>query len=171
VAYAEIGDVQARAGRLAPAWTESSKPGLPDIEMFLDQSAGLIDAALGSLGLTLPLDSDNALRGALLGLNADMALVLAIEGSWPGGAGNEETNAILEAARARIAMMWGSDDEGMIVITIPGIEGVLDPATLGASDFWSENPDYGLVWDFSQIGHGYFVNPYLAPEAARGMRF
>jgi hypothetical protein len=171
-AYAELADVQARAGRLAPAWTQTSKPGTSDIEIFLAQTAALIDAALGSLGLTLPLDASSPLRGALTGLNADMALVLAIEGSWPGGAGNDETNAILEAARSRIAQMWTTDDDGRIVIAIPGIEGVIDTTSADASDFWSENPDYGLIVEIPPtVGLWPFGNPFLAPEVARGMRF
>lgn len=170
MAYAQTSDVLSRAGRLAGAWTQTSKPGTSDIEKLLDQTAGEIDAALSSLGVTLPLDAGAPLNGPLLALNADMTLVLLIEGSWPGGAGNEETNAILEAAQARVDAAWGEDNDGVRRLVLIGLASLLDVGEEGgADDFWSANPDYGRLWPLRV--DEFDPNPLLQPEVGRGMRF
>lgn len=115
------------------------------MEQFLEQVASVIDAHLSSLGVPVPVGGTSA--AALEGLNADGALVLALEATWPGGTAPDAATAILEGARSRY---YGSKKVGNSSVSTgsPNLDSVIDlievstPGVGGAGDLWS---DEGIV--------------------------
>lgn len=167
MSYATLPDLRARAGRLASAWDETTEPGDADLETFLQQVGDELDAALALHGVDLPVASTVVSR-ALVGVNADGALVLAIEATWPGGRGNEETAAILEAARARYEAAWAAIYAGTFVGLALAVD--QDTATSGsaeASTLWTHEPGYPTFADVYEAVR----NPGFAPGFARGQVF
>jgi len=163
--YAAVAHVKARAGHLARAWGESTEPSDADIEGFLADVAGEIDAALAGLGFSLPLSATSAV--ALRGMNADGALLLALDATWPSGEGPSAATELQKAVRSRYEKSWDRLLDGKHPATT-AVEIESDPA-LAATDFWQENPDYGLP------GSGWFPperdpNAALDPAVLRGMR-
>lgn len=167
MAYASLPHVKSRGGRLAGAWTETSTPGDADIEVFLDQIAGEIDAALAGHGIGLPLDAAGVPARALEGLNADGALVLAIEGSWPGGRGNDEVKAIYDSAKARYNTAWTALQSGKHVAVVLAIDTEGEAGAGDGDNFWSAEPDYLM----SPPQGWPFVNPALQPSIGRNSKF
>jgi hypothetical protein len=163
MAYATLDEVKARAGRLAPAWGATTDPSDTDIGGFLDAEAALLDAALEARGATVP--ATGTVAAALEGVNADGALVLAIEGTWPGGKGNEETRAILEAAQRRYRDAWAAIRDGKHAAVQLAVESLSGKKGSEADNFWTAEPDYPTLTELLE------TNAYTAPGFARGQRF
>ncbi len=160
MAYADAGDVKARAGRLQAAWGSSTTPSDTDLAGFLTDTAAEIDAVLAGRGLAAPATGGAA--AALLGLNADAALVLALEATFPDEEGPGSAKGILAAARARAAAGMQALAEGTHPATRL-LEAAADAPA--ASDFWSDEPTYGQdVTAAERLA----LNPYLQPEFERG---
>ena len=162
--YAEIAHVKARAGPLARAWGEDTEPSDADLGVFLANIASEIDGALVGLGFSLPVGDTSS--SALTGMNADGALLLALDATWPAGEGPSAATALAAAVRARYDRSWELLLAGRHPASI-AIEIESDPA-LAATDFWQENEDYGLA------GSEWFPpardpNPALDPHVLRGM--
>lgn len=142
MAYAEISDVLARAGRLRGAWDESTDPSTSEIEAFLEQAGGELDAAIGSRGYAVPV-ADAIAQKALIGVNADKALLLAIQATWPGGGGDnvrELLTDVRERVRAYDAAIASGNLAALLYLSATATTGS-DPG--GGSDFWSrEGADY-----------------------------
>ena len=154
--------MKARAGKLSAAWTETSLPGEAEIEVLLDQTADEIDGLLSGRGYDLPIDVVAA--ESLRGLNADMALVLLILGTWPGDRSVGGVQQALDDAIARRDASWTSLVNGTHPAII-ALEG--GPGQAGASDFWTNEPEYGK----QGVPPKDSLNPFLAPTAERGMDF
>jgi hypothetical protein len=164
MAYALVADVKARAGRLASAWSRDSSPGDADLERFLDDEAASLNAAILGRGLTLPESGTDAAL-SLRGVNADGALLLALSGTFPAGEGPAAAQELIRIVEARLSVAWEAIRAGThpaVVIIEAG-----DPSAPSASNFWDEDPDYGLVSVEELEG----INPRLQPEAERGMVF
>lgn len=146
-AYAGVEDVVARAGVLGDAWDDSTSPGFAEIQRFLDDTASEIDAAIyAASGLTVPTE-DTIARPALRGYNADKALVLAIDATWPGSSSRDDVADLRDAIAARIL----AADEALAAGTLAALMVLLSSsatdAETGASDFWSHDSiiyDYGM---------------------------
>lgn len=143
MAYAEIEDVLARAGRLRGYFSETSEPSTTDVERWLDETSVSVDAILGKYGASTPVVGDAA--ELFRGIVADYVLILALTAAFPQGtdssAGPTATAAadLVEETKARNLLAWSSLVDG----THPGMVVVVpDAGTLDASDFWSDNPDY-----------------------------
>jgi len=161
VAYADIAATKVRAGRLAKAWTEASTPGEPDIEHHLGTTAAEIDAILAAKGSTLPLDAAGPAALSLAGLNADMALVLMIDATWPGQGSSEGVREIREQVIERRDLAW----ERLIDGTHPAIVYTDSLASSpSATDFWTEEPNYPTP------GEAATIKPEHAPMFARGQK-
>lgn len=165
MAYATVADVQARAGRLAAAWTDDSSPDTADIELLLRDVAAEIDARLVGRGATLPLDETAS--AALVGLNADGALVLAIEGTFGGRDVGTEVEATLKGARARYQAGMKAIEDGKHAVVV--YVDATSPSA-GADDFWSSNPDYPLSESFGEDAFRY-EGVIPARWARRGQRY
>lgn len=165
MAYATADDVLARLGILAPAFSETSNPSLNDLDSFLDTVAAEIDAGVASRGLGVPLENEPA--EALVGVNADGALLLAIDARWPGGVGGDEVAALREdvTARFKTAMAAIADGTHPAIVLVS----VGDDDSVGANSFWQEEPDYGLPWSSDAIA-AVNESPAVRPGVARGMK-
>jgi len=153
-----------RAGKIGAAWGETTTPSYGDLDMFLAEVGDEIEAALVTRGAGLPLDATAS--GAIRGLNADGALILAIEATWPSDTGPQTAKEILRGARDRFEKgMDAIRDGSHTVVLYLGSLGT----PLGSSDFWSTEPDYGLVgsreWADARL------RPDQQPVARRGQMF
>ena len=162
MSYAQVAHVKARAGRLAPSWHRDSTPGDTDIEVFLEDETDKVNSAITARGLDVPAD-DTIVAGALRGVVADGALLLALSGTFPADEGPAAARKLIEVVQARYDAAWSALNDGTHVAILV-LEGS-DTDKPSASDFWSEEPDYGLL-DFEERET---LNPYLQPEAERGM--
>lgn len=159
MAYADLNALLARAGRLAGAWTDETDPDLSDLEVFLGNVAAEIDAELLSRSITVPINDQAA--AALAGMNADGALVLAIEGTFVGTRSEEVTN-ILTGARTRYQAALDAMRNGTHTV-VRWLESTT-AASLGASSFWdTEMDDYGVV----EVPPEWINNPAIAPAVFR----
>lgn len=146
MAYAELGDVLARAGRLRTAWDETTDPSTSEIESFLEQTAGELDAAIGARGYTVPVTDPVAAR-ALIGVNADRALLLAIRATWPGGRGGDSVRDLLDDVRGRVSAYDAALASGNLAALLYLSASGSAAQDGGASDFWSrEGADYAY-WE------------------------
>jgi hypothetical protein len=164
VAYAEISDVKGRGGRLSPAWSASSTPADFDLQRFIDDVAGEIDAVVQGAGFTAP--ATGLAASALRGLNADGALLLALQATFPAGEGPAAAQEILRATEERYRASW----ERLIAGTHPAIivlETDVGVGVLNASSFWTDEPDYGQEPYEERLE----INPWLQPEFERGMKW
>jgi len=159
VAYANLSAVTARAGALARAWTAESAPSFSDIEGFLDDVAAEIDALVAARGLTPPL-AGSAAANALRGVNADGALVLALEATYPETSGPSSAAKTLDDARRR----YEQAVEALTTGTHPAVA-VLEASAdaPSATSFWQQEPGYGQQTPTTDD-----LNPYTAPAFARG---
>lgn len=141
MAYADVAALKGRAGRLAGAWTSTSEPSDADLERFLDAVAAELDAVFASMGFGVPIEDITA-AGALEGLNAAAALLIAIDATWPGGAGGAEVAALRDDLRAQVKAAMDAIAAGTyqaVVVLTSGSAGQ------GANNFWSKEPNYGLL--------------------------
>lgn len=133
MAYAEVGVLLGRAGTLKGAWDDTTSPSLADLEQFLADASAQVDAQLGALGYDTPVVDERA-AAALRPLVADLALMVAIEATWPGQAGPTGVRAAYDGARARV---YG-DDGGLRLATVTSLLATVGgSAGAGASDLWS----------------------------------
>lgn len=169
MSYAELPAVLGRAGAAGGYFTDSSDPDLSDVERFLVQTASEIDVAIAAINVTVPI-TDAVAVGALEGLNADGALVLALEAAFPGkGQRPDAIGAILEGARARwtagiAALMSG---KAPLCGYLTNLQGASGPG--GATAFWIEEPDYGAYGSRSTTE--YLEHPALMPRVSVLERF
>lgn len=171
MAYAEVGDVLARAGRLSTAWDDETTPSLTDLERFLGQAADTLDAALASLGIGIPLTDALAIR-ALLPLNADMALLTAIDATWPGGRGGDDVKEARDGAKDRVDRALAAFvDEKRRYPVVAYLLGLLEGGDVvhDALNFWDEESDYGVLGS-SSVAEAATVSPYVLPGFQRGMK-
>lgn len=159
MAYASIEDVQARAGAIRRAWTSTSTPSLDEIEAFLDTAASRIDLLLTARGYGTPAAASYA--EALREPNADRALVLALDATFPGGAAPAEVDKLRDAAEARWEDEIGKLEDG----THPVILALLGADSPQASSLWTTEPDY----DPNRAGLAGTFNRHLDPVIRRGM--
>jgi hypothetical protein len=169
--YADVDDVLARAGVLAPAWDDSTTPGTAEIEAFLRQTAGEIDAGIAGLGYATPIDDPVAVE-ALKGYNADKALLLAIDATWPGSSARDDIADFRTALAARVNAADQALAEGKLVAVLVLRSG--DQMDTGAANFWDEDgPAYSWWWDRLQRwgSRGSPNDPWgtEGPEFYRGM--
>ena len=162
-AYAEVEDVQSRAGWLREAWGQNTKPSLGEIEGFLRDTAGEINGALAAGGFDAD-DLADATRGALLSLNADGALLLALYATYPGESGPTEAGRLLDAVRARWEAGLKALAEGKHIAIL--IEEELSGGE-AASDFWTENPSYPEGFTTTTPVR----DDVMGPQVYRGMAF
>lgn len=132
-AYAGVGDLKARAGRLAAAWTDDSVPSEGDLEQFLEQVAAQIDGGLAAAGVTVPV-TDTAAAAALQSLNVDGALILALEATWPGASGPQGVAELLAGARLRYYGVDGRSVNLGVALSLLLTQDV----EAGASDYWTD---------------------------------
>lgn len=167
MAYAITADVLARAGELAAAFTSTSHPNLDEIDGFCVAESAMIDTLLASRGITTPVDGDAA--EVFRAVAADGALLIALPARFPGGESpNPAVQRLIDVTLARYTSAWKSLGDG----TNPTLVGLSETSgsETGASDFWTEEPDYNL-YGSSSVRSAVAESPYIQPYLARGMKF
>jgi hypothetical protein len=167
--YATLADVKARAGVIGDAWGPATTPSDSEITSFLDNVADEVSALIESHGLTAPAAGTDSAK-ALVNLNANGALVLALEAAFPDQDGPSSPPAIYDRVSKRF--------EGEMKLLLSGKHPALTLLESGsaaptASSFWSDEPEYGaLSWPLSdwpgRAATTPDTNPALAPAFRRG---
>ena len=155
-AYAETTHVKSRGGRAAQAWKADSTPGDPDLEGYLTTAAGTIDALIGGHGHDTPVTG--AAAAALEGLNADMALLVALAATYP-GRDNQAVADLRANVQRRVDSEWAALQAGTHGVLI--LLGDDSGSTPAATSFWQEEPAYGQFGAFGD------ANPWHAPAVRR----
>jgi len=171
VGYAEVEDVLARAGVLAAAWDDSTTPGTAEIESFIRTTASEIDAGVAGRGYSAPV-LDPVARPALAGYNADKALLLTLDATWPGTSARDDVASLRTAVQARVtaadaALASGDLAAVLVLATQAGAE-----QEGGAANFWDEDGATYSWWldrlqSWNAPGDPWGVE---GPEFYRGMR-
>lgn len=165
MAYADLASLKARAGALANAWTATSNPDDEQVSGFLDDVAAEIDALLVARGATPPPDG-TAGADALRNINADGALLLALEATYPEGSGPSSASALIDTVRARFDQARGELLDG----TLPALA-LLESASSAphASSFWANESD---SFGTTSVQDSRDTNRYVsAGPVGRGERF
>jgi hypothetical protein len=138
-AYCEPEDVKARAGVLKDAWGETTRVNNADLERFIRDASSTVDVAMAAHGYTAPA-TDELVVAALTPVVADMALLTALEATWPGGSGPAAVSDLIADVRGRV--------EGYVKALADGEVGFLiylkdkGGSASGASSFWTSPSDY-----------------------------
>lgn len=161
-AYAEPLDVYARAGRLRDAFGQNDAPGEPEIQGFLDDVAGELDALISSHGVSVPV-VDATATAALRGVNADGALVLALPAAFPSGS-TEPAERLLEAVRGRYEAALAQLSDG----TFPALAQIVSTSGVAsaASSLWTDEAGY----DWNKTAEAVAGNASLLPAIERGQK-
>lgn len=165
MAYADLAAVKGRAGALSNAWGAATKPSDGDITGFLTDISSEIDALIAARGYTLPLAGSPAAL-ALKGVNADGALVLALEATFPEGSGPASAGKTLDDARDRYTAAYNA----LLAGTLPALALLESGAGApSASSFWSNEGDsFGTTSTVDARDKNPFTS---AGPIGRGQRF
>lgn len=173
-AYATQADVLARAGRVGGGFSVAGKrPSLADIDLFLADTAALIDQSVRALGFE-PATLSAPELAAFKDLNAYGALQRALAGLDPADRPDSAT-ALLDEARAVWEGAMGDPagkNEGTIAAgTFPAIRALLAGQAGGgpavtAGAFWLDEPAYPTDGDWADAR----MRPLQAPIIARGQK-
>jgi len=164
VSYAALSDVQARAGALQNAWGAATKPSTAQITQFTVDVAAEIDALLVARGATPPAPATPGAL-ALVNMNADGALLLALEATFPEGAGPSSASTLIESVRDR----WNEARDELIGGTLPALA-LLESSSSApsASSFWQTEPEFGTLTTADVRDTNAFTS---AGPVGRGERF
>lgn len=167
MAYAQISDLKARAGVLANSWSSESTPSDSDLADFLDQVAAEVDAVLGWRELGAP--AEGTAGEALLAVNADGALLIALAATYPESSGPSSAAETIQAIQARYDLAMAELVEG----THPAIL-LLEAGAVNAraTSFWEQEPLYGEFYTDPNLSpFSPDANPHTAPRISRGQSF
>jgi hypothetical protein len=166
VSYAAPDDVQARAGRARIALGQANAPNTMEIEKFLEDVAAEIDAKLSAIGVTLPV-TDAVVTNALRGVNADGALILALDATFPSSQSDKAADRLLDRTERRYMKVMKQIEDG----TWPAIQGIISVSGSGspqAKDFWSSDPTYGIT---TRTVERFTSTPDVLPGVEKGQSF
>jgi hypothetical protein len=165
VAYAALGDVQARAGALSGRVDGQLEAVDRRHHHVPDDVAAEIDAALAGRGLAIT-DPASPAGKALKNVNALGALVLALQATYPEGSGPSSASKAIDDARGEFDGLMASIMDG----THPAVRSLeAGTATTRATSFWEQEPYYGeFPFDPRLDPLSPDANPNTAPAFARG---
>lgn len=170
MSYAEPADLKARSGRLATAWTETSAPGLSDLDRFLDDAAAQIDAVLSQWSVSSPVTGVAA--DALRPLNAKIAAIDALQATFPSAQGPNEARELIDSLRAQVYGSNGTGGEWGALVggKHPAVTVLIQTGAIPeASSFWTNEPDYGRYPVSPE--EAIDANPMMLPRWSRLSRF
>jgi hypothetical protein len=172
--YATLADVKARAGAVGQAWYDTSAPSATDVERLIDQVAGELNAYIAGEGYDTTSLDDTA-KNSLTGVNADKALLLALDATYAGD------NSITEL-RASVKARVDAYDKAMEVGDMPALLYLSATGAGaqqgGASDFWTVDgvDDYywslyaGRLGAWPWVLDPFGIPPSQSPVFRKGMR-
>jgi hypothetical protein len=181
MAYAEVEDIKSRAGRLRDAWDDTTTVSDGDLERFIRDAGATVDMALAAHGYDAPA-TDPLVTAALTPVVADMALLMALTATWPGGSGPAAVSDLIGEVRARVE---GKDGKGGYLAALAdGQIGFLmylreqeQGDSSGASDFWNRETSYSSYLDDLQtgrivlMGSGVVLRSPIGPGVHKDMTF
>lgn len=181
MAYCEVEDVKSRAGRLRDAWDDTTPVTDGDLERFIRDAGATVDMALAAHGFTAPA-TDAQVTAALLPVVADMALLMALTATWPGGSGPASVGDAIREVRTRVE--GGDGKGGYLAALADGQIGFLmylreqeQGDSSGATNFWSREADYSSWLDdlasgrIIMQGSGIILRSPTGPTAHKDMKF
>lgn len=167
MAYAELSDLKARAGVIAQAWGDNTQPKDADLERILQQVASELDMFIGGAGYSVPLQDPVAIA-ALVAINADKALLVAIDGTYPGDKSNvTELRSSVKARVEAYDKAIASGDAAILLYLGQTASGQFEG---GATDFWTLDgwsdyywSVYGYEWPYGgdQFGNAPTQRPFF----------
>lgn len=169
--YATFADVTARAGALGQAWHDGSDPSRADVERIIDQVAAEIDGLIAGSGFTLPLGDQTAID-SLVSINADKALLVALDATYVGDAShvNDFRSSVQKRVDAYDNAIAAKDIAAVFYLgsTAAGAqEG-------GAADFWTVDGANDYYWSLygGRLGSWpWSLDPFgLSPSQGPGFR-
>lgn len=173
MSYAGLPDLLARAGKLRDAWDEDTDPSTTDLSAFLQTTSDELDARIGAYGFTLPV-TDTVAQAALVGVNADFALLLAISSTWPGNGGPQAAKDLADQVQKRVDEYQAALDSGslpaLLYLGALGSGGTdTDASGSGAASFWThDGVDYTYEWWSERLGgwtRNIWSDPWGVPRA------
>jgi hypothetical protein len=142
--------------------------GLSDlVSDFLDQVAAEIDAVLGWRELGAPATGTAA--DALLAVNADGALLVALAATYPESSGPSSADEVIKTVQERYDLAMTELVQG----THPAIL-LLEAGAVNAraTSFWEQEPLYGEFYTDPNLSpFSPDANPNNAPRITRGQSF
>lgn len=161
-AYASVPDVLARAGVLRGVFDQGDAPSTAEIDRFIEDASSMVDTKVLTLGGSVPL-ADPTVLGALRPMVADAATALALQSAFPGGNRPADAQDLIDSLKERADEAWKNlltGDSPIVQVIVAA-----DADSLGASSFWTDEPNYGLnLAPTVRLG----LNPYLQPGFERG---
>lgn len=173
MSYAGLPDLLARAGMLRDAWDEDTEPSTTDLQAFLQTTSDELDARIGAYGFALPI-SDPIAQAALVGVNADLALLLALGSTWPGNGGPQQARDLVALVQKRVDGYQTALDDGnlpaLLYLANLGSGGTdTEQSGSGASSFWThDGVDYTYEWWSERLGgwtRNIWSDPWGVPRA------
>lgn len=164
MAYADLARVIARSGMVLADLSASTRPTDAAVETMLEDDAAEIDAVIRGHGFDPPVPGSDA-ANALVGCNADGALLLAVAARFPSGAPSGTPEAVVEEARQRRERCWTALVEGNHPVLLQ--LGQEEDPTGGATATHIEEPSLGFNAAAPWVGDA--PNPHLEPRIHRGM--
>jgi hypothetical protein len=155
---------------LQDAWTEASQPSMADITQFLADAAAELDAVIAAHGFETPV-TDAKAKAALVQANADMALLLALRATWPGGGGPAAVSDLIRDVEARV----GGYQSALLAGDVPALLYLASTAGAtaegGASDFWTlDGVDYDYWVNLTAMWPRYWMtDPWGVPASQQPM--
>ena len=172
MAYADLAKVKSRAGILADAWGAAGTTTVDDSDLtsYLADASAEIDAAFGTLGIAVPATDPVALA-ALEPLAADMALLTAIDATWPGGRGGDDVAEMRDRLNRKLERFWTAvADPKRRPAVVTYLLGLLDAEEgSAAGSFWTDEADYGMPWG-TRTAEEWSLPASQLPEFSKGMR-
>lgn len=164
MAYATVHACTGRAGGVGGFFTDTSDPDLADLERFLVQTAGMIDAALIARGHAVPVTDATGLA-VLEGVNADGALAIALPAAYPAtGVRPDSVSALIEEVTKRWESALAAIADGShLVVQMLDQQASGDAGATGTG-FWIEEPDYGVLGSRSRSE--YLEHPGIQPRVS-----
>ena len=170
-AYASLPLVLARAGQFRDAWDDGTQPGFADIEQFIVDTGGILDALLGSRGCNVPV-TDTVAVVPLGAANADMALQLAVEATPNLLAGSEGVRLAKAALDTRVTAIQSGVTDGSFPPLVYLLAQDTAGADGGASSYWTHDALTEYSWErwgyalTPAAGMALWTDPWGVPIAA-----
>lgn len=162
MAYATTADVTARGGEALANLSATSKPTAVQVDGFLDDKAGEIDAYLAGHGIPVPATGTTA--KALKDANAWGATLMALMARYPGAKGPADLKEEARKAWDKACTML---ETGKHPAVKAGLEALEDSSSGEPGSFWTDDgsdPRY-LPDPYDGTVH----NPNTEPTIVRGM--
>lgn len=166
--FATFSDVTARAGAIADAWTSTSDPSISDIEKLIEQVSGEIGGYIAGAGFD-PAALDQTAQDALVGITADIVLLLAIDATFQGDrSGVSELRA---SVKDRVDAYTEALAKGEVAVLLYLDTSSESTNTGGAADFWTQDGSTDYIASLFTHPYGFLVADPFGVAPSQGPAF